>query len=867
MQPSPSNIIDQFKGAMAEHGLVINDPINPDGELYRFHVEGDKQGSFNGFYSLHLDNIPAGSFGSWKTGISESWCSKAANELSPEEKKAFAQRIEADKKKRQQEKAKQYDLAALDAKQAYDCAVPCDSHDYLTKKGVSSYGVRLSGDKLLIPMYNTASELRSYQTITATGKKRFCPKAQKSGHYFPIGKPKDNTLLICEGYATGASLHEVTGHAVAVAFDSGNLKAVAEALSKKHPDIALTICADNDSTSETNTGLEKGKEAAQAVGAKLVYPSFTTGEGSDFNDLHQTEGAEALLACFNADRLETPAKQITSTGLFKVTKSGVYYYGEDNPLFICSPLRVTAATRDQHNSAWGRLLEWQDMDGHPHQWAMPMEMLSGDGQDMRKFLLDGGLKRIENGKARGLLTQYLFSAAPDVRARCVDRIGWHGESFVLPDVTIGGNNGDKVIFQSAHTGANDFKTQGTLEDWQGEVAAYCVGNSRLVFAVSMAFAAPLLGITGSEGGGFNFRGKSSEGKSTTQRVAASVCGARDYMKSWRATSNGLESVAVTRNDSLFILDEMGQVAPKEAGEIAYMLANGMGKQRMARNINARQAAHWQTLFLSSGEISLAQHIESTGGKAKAGQEVRLADIPMNTGKFGGFEELHGLDGGKGLADHLNAKTNEVYGTPIRAFLEALQAQRDNLKPIIDGITKAFMDNLGLNNADGQVLRVAQRFALVAVGGELASIFGVTGWDDMEASNAAKVCFQAWLDERGTMGSKEDENAFKACVSFFQKHGDSRFEDLNPEPNKPQRNVSNRVGYIECSPSGDYLYYVFPNLFKSEICQGVSSDTLIKMLGEKGLLVTDSGRTTKVKRVAGSSKTTRFYCIKGEITNG
>ena len=92
-----TDIIDQFKRVMAEHGLVSNDPINSDGELHRFHVEGDKQGSLNGHYTLHLDSIPAGSFGSWKTGVSESWCSKSSNQLTSQEKADYSKRIEADK--------------------------------------------------------------------------------------------------------------------------------------------------------------------------------------------------------------------------------------------------------------------------------------------------------------------------------------------------------------------------------------------------------------------------------------------------------------------------------------------------------------------------------------------------------------------------------------------------------------------------------------------------------------------------------------------------------------------------------------------------------------------------------------------------
>lgn len=161
------------------------------------------------------------------------------------------------------------------------------------------------------------------------------------------------------------------------------------------------------------------------------------------------------------------------------------------------------------------------------------------------------------------------------------------------------------------------------------------GNSRLVFAVSCAFAAPLLHLVGEENGGFYLRGPSSTGKTTVLFVACSVFGGRDYLQRWRATINGLEGVAIQHNDALLCLDELKQVDPREAGEVAYLLANGSGKQRANQHGGAREKYTWRLLFFSSGETSLADHMRTAGKKAHAGQETRLADPRAQADKCSG----------------------------------------------------------------------------------------------------------------------------------------------------------------------------------------------------------------------------------------
>lgn len=134
----------------------------------------------------------------------------------------------------------------------------------------------------------------------------------------------------------------------------------------------------------------------------------------------------------------------------------------------------------------------------------------------------------------------------------------------------------------------------------GEILAS--GNSRLVFAIATAFAPSLAKLAGEDSGGFHFRGASSSGKSTALKVAASVWGnLKSYCRLWRSTSNGLEGLAALHNDGLLIFDELSQIDPREAGEAAYLLANGQGKTRASKTGAAKQSASWSLIFLSAGE--------------------------------------------------------------------------------------------------------------------------------------------------------------------------------------------------------------------------------------------------------------------------
>jgi putative DNA primase/helicase len=568
-------------------------------------------------------------------------------------------------------------------------------------------------------------------------------------------------------------------------------------------------------------------------------------------------------------------------------QKGVYFLPVDadgngkDEQWICSPLEITVKTRDTSGENWGYLLTFTDCDGKIKSWTLPAEMLKGSGEDMRGVLLSKGLRITSNFHARQKLVTYIQITEPKNKRRaiCTDRTGWYGRKlFVLPEQTIGEQKGEVVLFQSTAVEAlSPFSEKGTVEQWRHKVAAKCAGNSRLIFAVSCACAGPLLNLANTESGGINFVGATSTGKTTALDVAASFWGNPDtYKQSWRATDNGLEGIAAIFNDALLPLDEMGQIDARKVGEIAYMLANGQGKNRANKSGAARGKKSWRLLFLSSGENGLVEHMKTAGLSAKAGQEIRLVDVPADAGAgMGLFENIHGAESPSRFADMLRQVSRDYYGAAGVAYLEKIVASLDSLPKHIEGYRREFNREYVPGKATGQIERAAGRFSLVAAAGELATAYGLTGWETGAALWAAGQCFKAWLDSWGP-GAKEEQRLLEKVREFFEKHGESRFTPLcgEDEEDRPffysttrekvyhDRATINRAGFRQEQAGGGTEYFVLPEAFK-EICSGFSPKWAAKVLADKGIISCDGqGKTSQSRNLPGMRKTRCYYFTAG-----
>lgn len=835
--------------------------------------------------------------------------------------------------------------AAGNARALLKIAKPCQAHSYLKAKGVSpvkglkvidaadairsgcKFGPEItaeSGRLLLVPIVNEAGEVQSVEAITEDGKKGYLLGAKKRDGYFVSGdKAGDTVVYLVEGLATGLSVYQATGARGLVAFDAGNLKPVAEITRRRFPGGRIVIAGDLD---ESETGQKKARAAAAAVNGLAIFPDFTTVEGrtwGDWNDLHQAAGLEVVTAQITAAMAEPaadpepepapsePAPPRSSSrkhSPYSVNDSGTWHTDADGEkTFICTSLRVIARTRNEHSGAWGVLLNFKDPEGREHLLAVPIKLLAGDGIAFREMLMDQGLTISPAKAARAHLSIYVQTAEPGRFVHCAEQTGWtliDGERvFVLPDTTIGPDTATSVLYQGPTM--RGYGVRGTPEEWQNTIGRWCVGNSRLVLAVSMAFAAPLLELCGAEGGGVHLRGGSSSGKTTVLRAAVSVTGGPEAVHRWRGTSNGVEGIACAHNHGLLALDEMGQVSAAEAGEIAYMIANGAEKLRGARTGGLRDVRRWLLLFLSSGELGLADHMLSVGKRARAGQEVRLLDIPADTGKHGAFEELHGHESGAEFSRAITRAAGQFHGTAFRAFLEKLTAMdNEELHEWIELKRDQFISaNLSGCDPSGQAIRAGHRFAIIAAAGELASQFGIAPWPDGSASWAARVCFDAWLKARGGAGNQEPRDMLEQVRHFLAQHGESRFTPwacercegtgeasagrfkddkgdwadgvgkchmCNGTGKSLQRTV-NAAGYrkivdtalrdVDGKEIRHRHYLIYPESWKNDLCAGLDSKAVTALMLERGILLPDPGTPHKAqKKVRPPGEAPRWFYV-------
>lgn len=819
--------------------------------------------------------------------------------------------------------------AAERARDMWACASDEDAstHAYLRRKGVHAHGVRVSttGD-LLVPMRDSSAELWNVQRIFPAkpagggSDKLFEKGAKLTGCWHLIGNPASDVFLIGEGYATCASVHEATGLPVAVAFNANNIKAVAVALRKSMPTVLIGICGDDDRATALRSGKNPGADAASIAAARVrgfhVLPKGLRSNETDFNDLHQSRGldavrdqVEAAIATHRAHRPtedagakqkktadpieQPPERERGRTDPYVINDEGVWWQGFDRegkpmaPVWLCSRLEVIARTRDADGGGWGYLLRFADPMGRVREWAMPARMLAGDGGELRGMLYGMGLSISTSPTARNRLTEYLQTRMPDDLAVCTDRTGWHptglnGAAYVLPRQTIG-DSSERIVFQSESPMENTFRQRGDKVAWRDRVGALCVDNTRLVFAAASAFAGPLMRPSGTDSGGFHLRGDSSSGKTTALRVAASVYGAPSYMQRWRTTDNALEGIAAQHCDGLLILDELAQVDPKTAGECAYMLANEQSKARATRNAAPRPRLTWRLLFLSAGELGLADHMAEAMKRTRVGQEVRMVDMSADAGAgMGIFEELHGREGGAAFANELQRATASTYGSVGLAWLEWLAPQYANLPKML----RKRMDELRAawvpEGAAGQVERVAARFALVAVAGELATDAGLTGWDVGDTERAVRVCFESWLATRGGIGNAEVAAMLRQVKKFIGDHGASRFAWAHKTLLDGADKTMYRAGFrrlvskqgkplartewdiSEANDDAQIEYLVLSETFHSEVCAGFDPKAVARVLLEHDCLVaTEKSRNSANVYVRGEGNV-RCYRIQPNI---
>jgi putative DNA primase/helicase len=532
--------------------------------------------------------------------------------------------------------------------------------------------------------------------------------------------------------------------------------------------------------------------------------------------------------------------------------------------WICSPLHLDAVTTDAHAGNYGRLLRIKTTLGKWVVWAMPMMMLRGDCSDLRGELLAMGVEIDTRG--RNLLAEYLQDRAPSRRIECALQTGWAGtdyKAFVLPDCVIG-PRASGVAYQSGERGSEEYATAGTLAGWQAGISQLAVGNPLLVLGLCAAFAGPVLARCGQESGGIHFIGDSSTGKTTIIEAACSVWGGSGFRRSWRTTGNGLEGAAALFNDSLLALDEISECDPRQVGEVVYMLGNGRGKQRASRTGAARAVMRWRSSVLSTGERSIATTMTEGGMRIKAGQSVRLLDVPAQR-TYGAWDNLHQLESGTVFSDAIKRASVTDYGHAGRAFLEKLTREHDySFSEALD-MMKA-LPELQSPGDEGQAKRAASRFAVLALAGELATEYGITGWTKGEATQAAGVGFAAWQALRGVdLGNAERHQIIEKITGFIERHGDSRFSDADSHDDQRAAMVRDRAGWWR-SVAGERIY-LFNADGMREALKGFDFNRALDALQQAGVIdkAGADGKRAKYIRIQGQG--VKLYFVQPARNEG
>ena len=529
------------------------------------------------------------------------------------------------------------------------------------------------------------------------------------------------------------------------------------------------------------------------------------------------------------------------TGPFESDQSGVWFVGDKGErTWLSAPLKILGHTRNAAGLDHGLLLQFADPDNVLHQWHMPLELLADDGREVRRGLLHRGLRLNTSRKANPLFLWFLGAARAENSIILATQPGWAGASYVLPDVSFGP---DPVYLyqQTAAPGAPP--VAGTILGWQEHVGELCKGNSRLILAVSMALAAPLLYLTGDESGGVHLYGGSSIGKSTASYVAQSVWGPPSGLLRWRSTANALERAASAHNDRLLILDELAQIDPRQAAEVAYMLGNGSGKMRSTINGTLQESVSWRLFYLSNGEITLSDHLRQAGITMKGGQEVRHVDIPADTGIHGILETLHHDLSPVQMIERLKWAANTHYGALGRAWARLLVEEGQECLNEVEFNRGLFLSVAETADPSGPVRRVAVRFGLFFGAAAVAAAKGLLPWGLNEIHTALyHGCFRAWIEARGGNEPHEVRASIAQVREFLARHGESRFTawDANDYPTR------DRAGFRRRDGENGHEYFIFPDVWRREICAGFDPVIVARLLADRNMLKTGEGRNLQKK---------------------
>ncbi|MFK3708300.1 DUF927 domain-containing protein [Klebsiella sp. NPDC088457] len=754
---------------------------------------------------------------------------------------------------------------------------------YLIAKGLGGFTFSILPDgSLLLALVDDSGDVVAAQTITNAGEKRLVAGSAKRGAFYviqPVDSPE--TVILTEGLATALSVHLMRPEALTVcAIDAGNLHPVAQVMHQRYPGARIIIAADNDiKPGELNTGKNAAEKAAKEVCGWVALPQSE--EKADWNDYHQQNGLEAARAVFNDSMYqpqepEVSAKlQVINGGKKCVSKpeslrphiqsriDGVYWVepksdkdtGEiiSRESWLCSALEVVGIGIDDSKTRY-LILRWQAF-GAKSETVQAIPLADIGEREGWRTLKAGGVNVTTKSGLRATLADWLQSCANGEVWRIAHATGWQCGAYIMPDGEIIGMPEQPVLFNGRSSAASGYTTSGTVQSWRESVGRLAFGNYSMMTGVAAALAAPLIGLAGADGFGIHLYEQSSAGKTTTANVASSLYGNPDVLRlTWYGTALGLANEAAAHNDALMPLDEIGQGAdPVEVYKSAYALFNGTGKLQGAKEGGNRDLKRWRTIAISTGEMDLETFIASAGRKAKAGQLVRLLNIPMRRAV-----RFHEHVNGKHHADALKDAYQHHHGVAGREWVKWLADHQPEAVSSVRAAEERWRSLIPSDYGE-QVHRVGARFAIL----EAALLLGkvITGWDEQTCRDAIQYSYNAWLREFGT-GNKEHQQIIEQTEAFLNAYGMSRFAPFPYDPTSLP--ISNMAGYRQKGghDADPMVFYTFPAAFEGEIARGFNSRQFAEVLKKAGMLTPPtSGRGFQRKSPRIDGRQIRVYVLQ------
>lgn len=563
----------------------------------------------------------------------------------------------------------------------------------------------------------------------------------------------------------------------------------------------------------------------------------------------------------------------SSDGIF-LNERGVFRKkANGKPHRIADPIEYAAEIITESSSNMFVLLAFETGDKR----RVEVQTQPADFRSWPKFrdlVLNNGYDLPHDPTEGKLIHRHLIENGPAERLLIVNRIGWRNKDFVLTGEKY--NDGNRIsVFQPLPNGrVGNFEQSGTLEGWQEGVAELAIASSRLMLAIAMAFATPLLRFTNFDNCGIHLFGPSSKGKTTCLLAAMSVNGRaeRRLVQTWNITEAGLEETAMGHNDTLMCLDELAIISGNAAEKakwmqkIHFMLASGTGRTR-SKAYEAQHSIHntpWRIMVLSTGEKGLNDLASEGALQRLKGAEVRFIDFPAIVDEdLGIYEQLpDGFSSPAELSEKIEAACGEHHGVALRQFVTEVGAHTDTLAESVATLVDKFMSRMNLP-PDGWERRFARPFALCYAAARLASDWKILPWSGKEIGSAIKACYVA---ARGQVPDVEElrEDAIARLRKFL--HGNTvlrQQKDSNSEWTTEEIEAAEAFRRKTRERGAHFL--IRPEVLERRF-NPLTRKLLLKWLKTQDHLIMEEGRAlpTVQAHVAGVEGRLRYYAVKASV---